>query len=118
MRLLPWRTACRRLFRASTALQWTPPWSRAIHVLNFGGADLVPVSEPAQQIIASALELIGDDDVYLFPSPAKHAAPITSHALAVAMARFGAGLDGGAVRTWKADPPSPHDLRRTVATRL
>ena len=94
--------------------RWIIPAKRSKN----GRTHLVPLSEPAQQTIASALEMIGDDDVYLFPSPAKHAAPITAHALAVAMARFAASLASKAVKTWKTDPPSPHDLRRTVATRL
>ena len=36
------------------------------------------------------------------------------------MANFGDRLKGHAepVRTWRADAPSPHDLRRTVGTRL
>ena len=29
-----------------------------------------------------------------------------------------AKIEGAALKTWQADPPSPHDLRRTVATRL
>ena len=43
---------------------------------------------------------------------------ITGHALTVAMRRLGDKIEGSAATTWKADPPSPHDLRRTVATRL
>ncbi len=47
-------------------------------------------------------------------------APITGHALSVGMARFSKGLRGTdeALRSWQSEPPSPHDLRRTVATRL
>jgi integrase len=48
---------------------------------------------------------------WLFPSPMVDDAPIEGHALAVAMRRFTEKLK------W-ADPPSPHDLRRTFATRL
>jgi integrase len=33
------------------------------------------------------------------------------------MARFADDLPG-TERTWKAEPPTPHDLRRTFATRL
>lgn len=47
-------------------------------------------------------------------------AAVTAHALAVAMQRMGARLPGHASgsETWVVEPPSPHDLRRTVATRL
>lgn len=41
------------------------------------------------------------------------------HALAVAMRRMTDKLpDGPGADTWRADPPTPHDLRRTCATRL
>lgn len=79
---------------------------------------LVPLSEPARQTVFSALETFKDDGRYLFPSPAVRNAPITAHALAVAMMRFANKLDPKLARSWHADPPSPHDLRRTVATRL
>jgi integrase len=72
----------------------------------------------ARQSILSALELTGEDDEYLFPSPSVDDAPITAHALAVAMARFAESLNPIAGKSWRADSPSPHDLRRTVATRL
>ena len=100
-----------------------------------GRPHLIPLSEPARQTIKAALELIDGDDRYVFPSPSVREAPITAHALAVAMARFAKHLDvdapgnasrtagraarfPGAEKTWRADPPSPHDLRRTVGTRL
>ena len=40
--------------------------------------------------------------------------------MAEAMEGFGRRLHGNddAIKTWHADPPSPHDLRRTVGTRL
>jgi integrase len=34
------------------------------------------------------------------------------------MRRFAESLDKSAGKSWRADRPSPHDLRRTVATRL
>jgi integrase len=83
-----------------------------------GRAHFVPLSEPARAIVLSALELIAEDEEYLFPSPIENAGPITSHALTVAMRRLGDKIEGSAAKTWKDDPPSPHDLRRTVATRL
>jgi integrase len=83
-----------------------------------GRAHLVPLSVLAQQTIISALELIGDGDGHLFASRSVADAPITAHALAVAMARFAHALDRTTAKSWCAEPPSPHDLRRTVATRL
>ena len=35
-----------------------------------------------------------------------------------AMANFAERIEGETAATWKADAPSPHDLRRTVETRL
>jgi integrase len=78
----------------------------------------VPLSELARQTAISALELSGNETEHLFPSPSVDGAPITAHALAVAMARFGRSLDAASSKSWRADPPSPHDLRRTLATRL
>jgi hypothetical protein len=74
-----------------------------------------PVGDQAAK---AALELIGDEDEYVFPSPRRAeegtVKPIEGHALAVSMRRFGDDLKGGGGRTWKAEPPSPHDLGRTL----
>ena len=94
--------------------RWIIPAARSKN----GRAHLVPLSEPARQTILSALEFIGDADNYLFPSPSVRNAPITAHALSVAMARFAGDVDMTVAKSWRAEPPSPHDLRRTVATRL
>jgi integrase len=83
-----------------------------------GRAHLIPLSETARLTVLAAKELIADSDSYLFPSPVERGGPITGHALTVAMRRLSNKIDGPALKTWKADPPSPHDLRRTVATRL
>jgi integrase len=95
---------------------WTIPPNRAKN----GRARYVPLSPTAQVTLHSALELIGDDEKFLFPSRWKAKEPITAHALAVAMRRFSDRLEikSAAAKTWRADPPSPHDLRRTFATRL
>jgi integrase len=116
--------------------RWIIPASRSKN----GRAHLVPLTEMARETVLSALELGGkqpapvvkkrsngrgkqaaherSDPVYLFPSPSVDDSPISAHALAVAMARFGRSLDATIGKSWRADPPSPHDLRRTVATRL
>jgi len=80
---------------------------------------LVPLSPLARQLVLQAQELAGDS-AFLFPSRYGKAAGIDPHALATAMARFAAGLadDAPGAATWKANPPTPHDLRRSCATRL
>jgi integrase len=85
-----------------------------------GRAHFVPLSRLARDAVLAATALAGETTPYLFPSPSVANTPITGHALSVGMARFSRHLTGGdeAARTWQADPPSPHDLRRTVATRL
>jgi integrase len=83
-----------------------------------GRAHFVPLSAPARAVVLSAFELIAGDAEYLFPSPVENGGPISGHALTTAMRRMAAKIEGAALKTWKADPPSPHDLRRTVATRL
>jgi integrase len=84
-------------------------------------AHLVPLSEPARQIILDAQALAGGTTAYLFPSPTGGDKAIDPHALARAMLRFARALDptaSAAAKTWGANPPTPHDLRRTAATRL
>lgn len=85
-----------------------------------GRAHFVPLSGLALETVVEALGLADQTSPYLFPSPSVEGAPITGHALSVGMARFGKYLkgDGEVIRGWQADSPSPHDLRRTVATRL
>jgi integrase len=95
---------------------WTIPASRAKN----GRAHYVPLSPTALATLHSALELIGDDEKFLFPSRWNAKESITAHALAVAMRRFSDRLDAKSApaKSWRADPPSPHDLRRTFTTRL
>jgi integrase len=67
-----------------------------------------------------ALARLDPNGQYLFPSPTNPGRSIDPHALAVAMARFAKRIDDklAGAATWKAEPPTPHDLRRTVSTRL
>jgi integrase len=83
-----------------------------------GRAHFVPLSEPARAVLLSAIEMIDDGDEYLFPSPVERGGSVQGHALTTAMRRMAAKIEGAALKTWQAEPPSPHDLRRTVATRL
>jgi integrase len=81
-------------------------------------AHFVPLSELTTALMIEALTL-ARNSAYLFPSPTVDES-ITSHALSVAMGRIGSALSAGeaGVDTWLTEPPTPHDLRRTVATRL
>jgi integrase len=103
-------------FTDPAAAGWLLPATRSKN----GRAHFVPLSPMAQNAIRDALELIEDDQPFLFPSRHKRDKPMTAHALAVAMARFAQQIDTkvAAAKTWKATPPTPHDLRRTLRTRL
>ena len=93
---------------------WVVPAARTKN----GRAHYVPLSNIAREAILSALKLISNNEEYLFPSPVDHGGPVTGHALTVAMRRMSDKMVGKAAKSWNDDPPSPHDLRRTVATRL
>jgi integrase len=70
--------------------------------------------------VKSAVELVDDDAEFLFPSRIDTSVPIEGHALGVALRRMGESdkLSGPGAKSWKANPPTPHDLRRTFARRL
>jgi integrase len=78
----------------------------------------IPLSPLALETIRSALELTSGEDEFLFPTRLWRGGPIDRHALTSAMRRFAENLKGSAAKTWQAEPPSPHDLRRTLSTRL
>lgn len=100
----------------ATRATWTVPAERC----KSRRPHIVPLSGMAQAIVIEALRLAPAECEYLFPSPAVRGRPITGHALAVAMSRLSDSLDGRSQveAAWKANPPTPHDLRRTFATRL
>jgi integrase len=87
--------------------------------MKSGRPHYVPLSPLAQAVVAEALELVPEGQPFVFAST-KAKGAIRANALPIAMQRFSAALQGDdpGVITWKADPPTPHDLRRTVATRL
>jgi integrase len=70
---------------------------------------LIPLSRLALETVRSAIALTSTETEFLFPARYNTSKPLDGHALTTAMARFCAD--------WK-EPPSPHDLRRTVNTRL
>lgn len=99
---------------------WIIPSART----KSGKQHIVPLSEFAFSVFAG----VSTERGYVFASPISenNTAAIDAHALARAMARFAmalkrknhplANFPGAA--SWTLDPPRPHDLRRTVATRL
>jgi integrase len=72
---------------------------------------LVPLAPLAVETVKAAIELTSDKEEFLFPTRLDRGGPIDRHTLTVAMTRFGKGLNTKEI-------PTPHDLRRTVNTRL
>jgi integrase len=92
---------------------WLVPSERAKNKRDH----LIPLAPLAVESINAAFELNGDSD-FLFNTRLSRSGPIDRHTLTVAMVRFAKSLKGPAAKTWLAEPPTPHDLRRTVNTRL
>ena len=84
-----------------------------------GRAHFVPLPTLARDLISGALALAGQDSAFVFPARSG-ARAIGGHALAAAMRCFAASLPANKAETtsWRADMPTPHDLRRSCATRL
>jgi integrase len=70
---------------------------------------LIPLSRLALETVKAAFALTSDETEFLFPARYNTSKPLDGHALTAAMARF--------CSEWK-NPPSPHDLHRTINTRL
>jgi integrase len=91
---------------------WIIPGER----VKNGRTHFIPLSPLAVEAVKSAIALNSDKGGYVFPSRLDREAPI---ALATAMRRYGESkLIGPGAASWRAEPPSPHDLRRTARTRL
>jgi integrase len=95
-------------------------WEIPAHRSKNGHAHVIPLSALAAQLITEAMAMAVRKSPFFFASPTVKGAPITAHALAVAMQRMGGRITAEmpGFDSWLAEPPSPHDLRRTVATRL
>ena len=102
--------------KAAKKAAWIVPAARVKNKRDH----LIPLSSLGLKLVQDALKRGGEDETFLFPSPTKEKRPITSHSLAVAMSRFCDNLteDDQVSTSLREDPPSPHDLRRTFATRL
>ena len=94
---------------------WIIPGTRTKN----GRDHLVPLTELARETILELLAMIEPGEQYLFPTP-QRPGPLPGKTLTKRMETFGQRLigDDDAARTWRADMPSPHDLRRTVETRM
>jgi integrase len=94
-------------------------WAIPAERVKNGRAHYVPLSPMARALVLELIELAPADCQYLFPSRSNVEAAMSGHTFPVAMARFAEKLENDvAAKAWKADPPTPHDLRRTLATRL
>jgi integrase len=96
---------------------WIIPGARSKN----GRDHLVPLIPLARDLVLDLLEGLGQSDAYLLPTHSRYRkGPVSGKSLAQSMKNFGRRLTGDmpAARTWRAEPPTPHDLRRTVGTRL
>jgi integrase len=93
---------------------------------------IIPLAPTARATVLELLDMIEPGEQYLFPTRSKRRiGPVRPNTLTQAMANFGAGLArresvqlaamplaNDPACTWATDTPSPHDLRRSVETRL
>jgi integrase len=82
---------------------------------------LVPLATLARDTILDLLAMVEPGEQFLFPTRSRRRrGPMRPNSLTQSMANFVVRLEGNddAIRTWRAEPPSPHDLRRTLGTRL
>jgi integrase len=79
----------------------------------------IPLGPMARAIVLEMLGQLGRADRFLFPGR-RIGSPIRGQSLSNAMLRFGDELadKGEAATTWRAEPATAHDLRRTFATRM
>jgi integrase len=96
---------------------WIIPGARTKN----GREHLIPLVPLARDVMLELLGAIEPGDQYLLPTRSRRRkGHLSGNSLTQAMDYFGRRLTGDAVavRTWLAEPPTPHDLRRTVGTRL
>ena len=95
---------------------WVIPGERTKN----GRSHIIPLAQMAREIVLNLLGRIDKGDRFLFPDRLRPDAPIDRTTLLGVMVRFGHGNigDDEAARSWKAEPPSPHDLRRTFNSRM
>jgi integrase len=96
---------------------WTIPGARTKN----GREHAIPLAPRALEIVRAMLALIDPAEPFLFPTQStKRMGHMRPESLTRAMVSFAERIEGddAAVTSWTAKPPTPHDLRRTVETRL
>jgi integrase len=88
-----------------------------------GKSHILPLAPIALAIVRGQLEQVRFGQSYIFPSAFAARGPTARNSLSQALRRIIAGLrpsggDEDAVTRLKANPPTPHDFRRTVASGL
>jgi integrase len=110
-----WRSELEALGDPAGAI-WSIPGARTKN----GKDHVVPLCPLALETILEALALFDrteQNDFPIFPARRKADKAMTARALAKAMNRLAKELPK-AEKSWRGDPPTPHDLRRTFRTRL
>jgi integrase len=102
---------------------WAIPGARTKrHRLNKPAPDhVVPLSPLARETVLELLAMIEPGEEWLFPTRSKRRkGHMRGNSLTQAMDFFSDRLAGNddTILTWQAERPTPHDLRRTVETRL
>lgn len=92
---------------------WEIPGAR----VKNGRDHIIPLCPMARATVLELLDDIGELDQFLIPRLGGPE-PLGRNKLWRALSLFAEDVEGEARETWIADPPSPHDLRRTVETRL
>lgn len=95
---------------------WVIPGQRTKN----GRGHLIPLSSLARDTVLELLERISPSEQFLFPTRSRRRkGPMRGNTITQAMTYFAARLGSEpTARSWKAEPPTPHDLRRTLGTRL
>jgi integrase len=88
-----------------------------------GKAHVLPLAPLARAIVRGQLEQAMAGQSHIFPSTFAARGPIARNSLSQALRRIVEGLrptrdDADAITRLKANPPTPHDFRRTVASGL
>jgi integrase len=112
------RTELAELDNPTDAL-WVIPGARTKN----GRTHSVPLAPLARETVLAMLALIDSAEPFLLPTQSnKRTGPMEGETLTKAMAYFSDRVssmqNSDAAVTWTAEPPSPHDLRRTLETRM